>query len=157
MTDADLSPTIEKLSHLLRGDPVFTHALQAAAKAAGVDLAGDDMLILADEDVARLEHLDMDLDGLRDACGRLESQVAGLLATWRTDNTYALTPQELLWALTYVLAAQGDGSTGATPTERINSMIASEQWWMRATPTHRANFLERIGEQLTEAGASPAG
>ena len=92
----------------LKEDRVIEQTLRAAATSAGVARASDDLLIVEEEDVARLLHLDLDsLSKVRESCERLEPVVARLLVECRQDSDDAFTPQELLWALTYVLAAEG--------------------------------------------------
>ena len=140
-------PTVESLTQFLEDDHVVAQTWRAASVAAGVDQASADLLIVEEEDVARLFHLDIDnLSKLRVAFERLEPVVARLLAAWREDSDSALTPQELLWALTYVLAAQGD-----EPTEQIRALVSNERWWQRATDSHRSRFLDRIVSQLAVA------
>ena len=140
-------PTVESLTQFLKEDQVVAQTWHAAAVAAGVDRAPIDLLIVEEEDVARLFHLDVDnLSKLRVAFERLEPIVAGLLAEWREDSDSELTPQELLWALTYVLAAQGD-----EPAEQIRALVSNERWWQRATNSHRSRFLDRIVSQLDVA------
>jgi hypothetical protein len=140
-------PTVESLTQFLKEDQVVAQTWRAAAVAAGVDQASVDLLIVEEEDVARLFHLDVDdLSKLRVAFERLEPVVAGLLAEWREDSDSELTPQELLWALTYVLAAQGD-----EPAEQIRALVSNERWWQRATNSHRSRFLDRIVSQLDVA------
>lgn len=135
---------MESLTQFLKEDHVVAQTWRAAAVAAGVDQASVDLLIVEEEDVARLFHLDVDnLSKLRVAFERLEPVVARLLAEWREDSDSALTPQELLWALTYVLAAQGD-----EPAEQIRALVSKERWWQRATDSHRSRFLDRIVSQL---------
>ena len=140
-------PTVESLTQFLREDDIVAQSLQVAATAAGVARAADDLLIVEEEDVSRLLHLGLDsLSKLRDTCERLESAVATLLMQWRIDDDSAFTPQEMLWALTYVLAAQGD-----EPTEQIRALVSNERWWQRATDSHRSRFLDRIVSQLAVA------
>jgi hypothetical protein len=131
----------------LKDDGVAARTLRAAAMTAGVARASDELLIVEEEDVARLFHLGLDsLSKLRVACEGLEPIVARLLAEWREQSDDALTPQELLWALTYVLAAQGD-----EPSERIRALVSDERWWQRATESHRSRFLDRIVSQVAVA------
>ncbi len=140
-------PTVESLTRFLKEDDVVAEAMRAATSAAGVARASDDLLIVEAEDVARLVHLGVDsLSKLRVTCERRESVVARLVALWREDSDSALTPQELLWALTYVLAAEGDD-----PTERIRALVSDERWWQRATDVHRSRFLDRTVSDLAAA------
>ena len=119
----------------------------AAAATAGVARASDDLLIVEEEDVARLSRLGLDsLPKLREACERVGPIVARFLAEWRQDSDDAFTPQELLWALTYVVAAQAD-----EPTEGIRALVAEERWWQRATASHRSRFLDRTMSQIAVA------
>ena len=114
---------------------------------AGVARASDDLLIVEEEDVARLSRLGLDsLSKLREACEHMGPVAARFLAEWRQDCDDPFTPQELLWALTYVLAAQVD-----EPTEGIRALVADEQWWQRATASHRSRFLDRTMSQLAVA------
>ena len=139
--------TVESLTRFLKEDGVVAQALRAAAVTAGVARASDELLIVEEEDVARLSHLGLDsLSELRVAFERQEPVIARLLAAWREDSDSAFTPQELLWALTYVLAAQGDD-----PSERIRDLVSPERWWQRATDSHRSRFLERIVPQVAVA------
>ncbi len=140
-------PTVESLTRFLKEDSVATQTLHTAAVTAGVARASNDLLVVEEEDVARLVHLGLDsLSKLREACARLEPIVARLVAEWRTDSDDALTPQELLWALTYLIAAQED-----EPAERIRAMISTERWWQRATASHQSRFLERIVSEVADA------
>lgn len=141
-----VSPTIESLTRFLKEDDAVAQSLRVAATAAGVERASDDLLIVEEEDVARLLYLGLNLATLRVACERLEAVVARLLAQWRADSESAFTPQELLWALTYVLAAEG-----GKPADRIRGLVSTERWWQRATDSHRNRFLERILAELTVA------
>jgi len=141
-------PTVESLTQFLKEDDIVAQSLQVAATAAGVARAADDILIVEEEDVARLRHLGLDsLSKLRVACEQLESAVARLLTQWRKDSDAAFTPQELLWALTYVRAAEGGGD----PAEQIRTLVSTERWWQRATDSHRSRFLDRI---VTEIGVA---
>jgi len=127
--------------------------LDAAAATAGVARASDDVLIVEEEDVARLSRLGLDsLSQLRDACEQMGPVVARFLAEWRQDSDDPFTRQELLWALTYVLAAQVD-----EPTEGIRALVADEQWWQRATSSHRSRFLDRTMVQLAVATDEQSG
>ncbi len=140
-------PTVVSVTRFLKEDGVVAQSLRAAASTAGVTRASDDLLIVEEEDVARLFHLGMDsLSKLRVACERLEPVVVRLLAAWREDSDDALTPQELLWALTYVLAARGNA-----PSEAIRALVSEERWWQRATESHRSRFLDRIASELAVA------
>ena len=140
-------PTADSLRQFLKEDGVFAQTLETATVAAGVARAWDDLLIVEEEDVARLVHLGVNsLAELRVACERLKPVVARLLAEWRKGSDGAITPQELLWALTYVLAAHGDD-----PWERIRALVSTERWWQRATDTHRSRFLEGIVSQVAVA------
>ena len=140
-------PTVESLTLFLREDDVVAQTLRTAVLASGVTRASDERLIVEEEDVARLLDLGLDsLSKLRVAFGRFAPVVTRLLAEWREDSDSALTPQELLWALTYVLAAQGD-----EPLERIRALVSKERWWQRATDAHRSRFLDRIVSQVAVA------
>jgi hypothetical protein len=139
-----IRPTVESLTRFLMEDRIVDETLRAAAAEAGVARASDDLLIIEEEDVARLAHLGLDgLSQLREACERSTPKVVRLLAEWRRDSDDAFTPQELLWALTYVLAADGDD-----PGAGLRALIAEERWWTRATESHRSRFLERTLSQL---------
>ena len=140
-------PSVESLTRFLKEDGVVAQTLRAAAVTAGVGRASDDLLIVEEEDVARLSHLGLDsLSKLRVACERLEPVVARLLAEWREESDSPFTPQELLWALTYILAAQGDN-----PSERIRALVSNERWWPRVTDSHRSRFLDRIVSEIAIA------
>ena len=140
-------PTVEDLTRFLKEDAVVAQTWRAAAATAGVARASDDLLIVEEEDAARLFHLGLDsLSKLRTAFERLGPAVGRLLAEWREESDSALTLQELLWALTYVLAAQG----GETP-ERIRALVSNERWWQRATDSHRGRFLDRIVSEVAVA------
>jgi hypothetical protein len=140
-------PTVESLARFLKEDSVVDRTLGAAAATAGVARASDDLLIVEEEDVARLARLGLDsLAKLREACERLGPVVARFLSEWRQDSDDPFTPQELLWALTYVVAGQGD-----EPTEGIRALVAEERWWQRATTSHRSRFLDRTMSQLAVA------
>ena len=141
------NPTVESLTRFLKEDGVAAQTLRVAAATAGVTPASDDLLIVEEEDVARLFHLGVDsLGKLREAFSSRGSVVARLLAEWRKENDSALTRQELLWALTYVLAAQGD-----EPAEQIRTLVSEERWWQRATESHRNRFLDRIVSEIAVA------
>ena len=143
----DVRPTVESLTQFLKEDDVVAQSLQVAATAAGVARASDDLLIVEEEDVARLLHLGLDsLSKLRGACKQLELVVARLLTQWREDSDSAFTPQEWLWALTYVCSAEG-----GEPAEQIRSLVAAERWWQRATDSHRSRFLDRIVTEIAVA------
>ena len=143
----DARPTVEGVTGFLKENGVVARTLRAAAVIAGVARASDDLLIVEEEDVGRLFHLGLDsLSKLRVACERLEPVVASLLAEWREESDSALIPQELLWALTYILAAQGD-----EPSERIRALVSKERWWQRAADSHRSRFLDRIVSQVAVA------
>lgn len=142
----DGAPSVDSLKRFLKDDDVVGRAWRGAADAAGVSRA-EDLLVVDTEDLARLAHLDLDsLSMLREAFARHELVVARLLAEWRRDSKSAITLQELLWALTYVLATEnGDAA------ERISTLVSGERWWQRATPSHRSRFLEGIVSQLAAA------
>ena len=143
--------SVEDLTRFLREDPVVAQALGTAAATAGVGRATDDLLVVGAEDVARLTHLELSsLSELRVAFQRLEPVIAGVFAKWREDSDSALTPQELLWVLTYVVAADGD-----EPAERIRGLVANEQWWQRITEGHQNRFLDRIVSQVAASVAPP--
>lgn len=143
-------PTVEDLTQFLKEDAIVAQTWRAAAATAGVARASDDLLVVEEEDTARLFHLGLDsLSKLRAAFERLGPVVARLLAEWREGSDSALTHQELLWALTYVLAAQGDD-----PSERIRALVSNERWWQRATDSHRGRFLERIVSEVAVAAGT---
>ena len=140
-------PTVDNVTRFLKKDHVVAQTWCSAAVAAGVDRASMDLLIVEEEDVARLFHLDVDsLSKLRAAFQGQGPVVARLLAEWREGSDSAITPQELLWAVTYVLAGRGD-----EPAEQIRALVSNERWWQRASDSHRSRFLDRIVSQLVVA------
>ena len=149
ISDLDLGarPTLENLTRFLKEDDVVAQAFGVAVAAAGVAQASDELLIIEEEDVGRLTHLGLEsLASLREAFEASAPMVATLIAQWRQDSDSALTRQELLWALTYVLAADGD-----KPLKQIRALVAEERWWQRATESHKDRFLERIIPELVRA------
>ncbi len=137
-------PTVDELTRFLKEDSVVAASVDMAAAAAGVMRANDDLVVVGEEDVARLVHLGLNgLEELRVAFNAREAAVARLLAAWREDSDSPLTPQEVLWALSYILAGQGND-----PAEHIRALVDSEQWWQRITEGHRGRFLDRIVSQV---------
>jgi len=138
---------VKSLASFLTTDDVVAEALRAATLAAGVDRASDELLVVEEEDVARLLRLGLDsFAKLRMACEQEKLVVSRLLAEWRSESESAITPQELLWALTYVLAAERGEAV-----EEIRALVSTERWWQRATESHRGRFLERIESQIAAA------
>ena len=147
MQALDAHPTVDNLTKFLKEDKVAVEALDAVATAAGVVPASNDLLIVEEEDVARLSHLGVDsLSKLREAFQSVEPVVARLMVQWRKESDSAITHQEFLWALTYVLAAQRD-----EPSDRIRALVGGERWWQRATESHRNRFLDRIVSEIVVA------
>ena len=142
-------PTVDTLRQFLREDDVVAQVMREAGRVAGVPPAAEDLLVVESEDVARLGRLGLlGLADLREAFRVQEPAVARLLAAWRSDSESPITPQELLWALTYVLAV-GDGA--GDPTARVRALVAGERWWQRVTDLHQARFLESTVTQVAVA------
>lgn len=144
-------PTVDSLTRFLGDDPVVARTLQTATTVAGVAQAAPELTVIEEEDVARLAHLGLEsLSALRGAFERLEPVVARLLGSWREDSDSAITPQELLWALTYIMTAHGED-----PADRVRALVVNERWWQRISEGHRSRFLERTVSQVAAARRDP--
>lgn len=121
----------------------MAQALRTAAVAAGVTRASDDLLMVEEEDVARLFHLGLDsLSELRAACERLET-VLGRSSRRGGKGVIARSSPKSSSGRSRTFLPKGERSVP------MRALVSKERWWQRATDSHLCRFLDRIVAQIS--------